>query len=165
MYSVSSPPLLSSAQNEADPDSMVDYICRKRNLGNAESWALIVRLSDGDIVVPLDRTVESLGDQHEVVLVARSQVGTVGLRQRRNPQNIDPSGELSLLFPISCSELLNEVASWCSFDLSATSRRTNYSEISIRFAIDVDLSALSSSTKVTHVPRRETSSYDCHRWG
>lgn len=72
----------------------VDYICRKRNLGNAESWALIVRLSDGDIVVPLDRTVESLGDQHEVVLVARSQVGTVGLRQRRNPQNIDPSGEL-----------------------------------------------------------------------
>ncbi|GAA5823333.1 hypothetical protein JCM5353_008237 [Sporobolomyces roseus] len=73
---------------------VLEHICRKRNLGNAEQWALIVRLSDGDIVVPLDRTVESLGDQHEVVLVARSQVGTVGLRQRRNPQNIDPSASI-----------------------------------------------------------------------
>ncbi|GAA6061460.1 hypothetical protein JCM10212_005663 [Sporobolomyces blumeae] len=73
---------------------VLDYICRKLSVENPKDWALIVRLSDGDVVVPLDRTVESLGDQHEVVLVPRSQVGTVGLRQRRNTTNINPSASI-----------------------------------------------------------------------
>lgn len=47
----------------------------------ARDWALVVRLSDGDVVVPLDRTVESLGEQHELVLVPRSQVGPGGVRR------------------------------------------------------------------------------------
>ncbi|GAA5958418.1 hypothetical protein JCM21900_002188 [Sporobolomyces salmonicolor] len=72
---------------------VLEHICRKRAIENAKDWALIVRLSDGDVVVPLDRTVESLGDQHELVLVPRSQVGTVGLRQR-NPRNINPSASI-----------------------------------------------------------------------
>ncbi|GAA5948212.1 hypothetical protein JCM3765_001316 [Sporobolomyces pararoseus] len=74
---------------------VLEHICRKRNLGSSNDWAFIVRLSDGEIVVPLDRTVESLGDQRELVLVSRSQVGTVGLRrQRRNTQNINPSASI-----------------------------------------------------------------------
>ncbi|GAA5943805.1 Avo1p [Sporobolomyces koalae] len=76
---------------------VLELICNKCSLGSSSDWALIVRLSDGDIVVPIDRTVESLGDQHELHLVARNQIGTVGnlLRQRRNPpKNIDPSASI-----------------------------------------------------------------------
>ncbi|GAA5900843.1 Avo1p [Sporobolomyces salmoneus] len=74
---------------------VLELICRQRNLGTSNDWAFIVRLSDGEIVVPLDRTVKSLGDQRELVLVSRSQVGTVGLRrQRRNTENIDPSASI-----------------------------------------------------------------------
>ncbi|GAA5880007.1 hypothetical protein JCM16303_004434 [Sporobolomyces ruberrimus] len=73
---------------------VLEHICRKRDLGSSNDWAFIVRLSDGEIIVPLDRTVESLGDQRDLVLVSRSQVGTVGMRRRRNTQNINPAASI-----------------------------------------------------------------------
>ena len=49
----------------------------------AHDFVLVVRLADGDMVVPPDRTVESLGEQHVLELVPRSDVGPAGLRRFR----------------------------------------------------------------------------------
>jgi hypothetical protein len=71
---------------------VLDLICRKKFLGNAKDWALL--LADKDIIVPLDRTVESLQGTHNLRLEKRSDV--VGLIKERpkagNLQNTNPNG-------------------------------------------------------------------------
>ncbi|BGO95058.1 hypothetical protein NBRC10512_006477 [Rhodotorula toruloides] len=72
---------------------LLDHICKRISPippPHPRDCALVVRLSDGDIVAPLDRTVSSLGEHHTLVLVPRSQVGAVGLR-RRDARSADPS--------------------------------------------------------------------------
>lgn len=55
---------------------VLEMICRKRHLSNVDEWALIV--PDKSIVVPLDRTVESLQGNHDLALVRRSSLGALG---------------------------------------------------------------------------------------
>ncbi|GEM10754.1 stress activated MAP kinase interacting protein Sin1 [Rhodotorula toruloides] len=72
---------------------LLEHICKRISPippPHPRDCALVVRLSDGDIVTPLDRTVASLGEHHTLVLVPRSQVGAVGLR-RRDARSADPS--------------------------------------------------------------------------
>ncbi|BGP03012.1 Component of a membrane-bound complex containing the Tor2p kinase [Rhodotorula toruloides] len=73
---------------------LLDHICKRISPippPHPRNCALVVRLSDGDIVAPLDRTVASLvGEHHTLVLVSKSQVGAVGLR-RRDARSADPS--------------------------------------------------------------------------
>ncbi|BGP51133.1 Component of a membrane-bound complex containing the Tor2p kinase [Rhodotorula kratochvilovae] len=73
---------------------VLELVIRKRGFRtSAREWALVVRLQDGDLVVPLDRTVESLGEQHELELVPRAQVGPGGVRKMlgASGRNQDPS--------------------------------------------------------------------------
>ncbi|GAA6026664.1 hypothetical protein JCM8202_005047 [Rhodotorula sphaerocarpa] len=53
---------------------------------SVSKWVLVVRLADGDIVVPPDRTVESLGEQHTLDLVPRDEVGPAGLRRSKTAE-------------------------------------------------------------------------------
>lgn len=88
--------LLSYARTACSRTSCADHICKRISPippPHPRDCALVVRLSDGDIVAPLDRTVSSLGEHHTLVLVPRSQVGAVGLR-RRDARSADPSGAL-----------------------------------------------------------------------
>lgn len=81
-----------------------DHICKRISPippPHPRDCALVVRLSDGDIVAPLDRTVASLGEHHTLVLVPRSQVGAVGLR-RRDARSADPSGSSRRVTLPSC---------------------------------------------------------------
>ncbi|PWZ00991.1 hypothetical protein BCV70DRAFT_159603 [Testicularia cyperi] len=55
---------------------VLEMICRKRHLSNVDEWALVV--TDKSIVVPLDRTVESLQGNHDLALVRRSTLGALG---------------------------------------------------------------------------------------
>lgn len=52
---------------------VLETICKRRDLGSPEKWALVV--SDKDIVVPLDRTVESLQGSYDLALVRRQDLG------------------------------------------------------------------------------------------
>ncbi|GAA5909723.1 hypothetical protein JCM8208_003855 [Rhodotorula glutinis] len=73
---------------------VLELILRKRGIRSpARDWALVVRLQDGDLVIPLDRTVESLGEQRELELVPRAQVGPGGVRKSAvaGGGNQDPS--------------------------------------------------------------------------
>ncbi|GAA5937267.1 hypothetical protein JCM3775_001596 [Rhodotorula graminis] len=73
---------------------VLELILRKRGIRSpARDWALVVRLQDGDLVIPLDRTVESLGEQRELELVLRAQVGPGGVRKSAaaGGGNQDPS--------------------------------------------------------------------------
>lgn len=80
--------------------SKTDHICKKRGILNAKDWALVVRHNNTDIVVPLDRTVDSLGDEHDLILVRRSDVaGLRGAAQPKNLQNTNPSGECLPIAP------------------------------------------------------------------
>lgn len=55
---------------------VLETICKKRQLADVDQWALIV--PEKDIVVPLDRTVESLQGNHDLALVKRQDLGEAG---------------------------------------------------------------------------------------
>ncbi|UZJ54276.1 hypothetical protein CBS101457_003596 [Exobasidium rhododendri] len=52
---------------------VLETICRKRQLANIEEWALVV--AEKNVVVPLDRTVESLQGNYDLALVRRQDLG------------------------------------------------------------------------------------------
>lgn len=52
---------------------VLETICKRRELGSPEKWALVV--PEKDIVVPLDRTVESLQGNYDLALVRRQDLG------------------------------------------------------------------------------------------
>ncbi|MCO5588205.1 hypothetical protein L7F22_042160 [Adiantum nelumboides] len=52
---------------------VLETICKRRDLGSPEKWALVV--PEKDIVVPLDRTVESLQGNYDLALVRRQDLG------------------------------------------------------------------------------------------
>ncbi|KAK4057465.1 Component of a membrane-bound complex containing the Tor2p kinase [Microbotryomycetes sp. JL221] len=70
------------------------HLCRKRGLDNPKDWTLIVRHNRSNIVVPLDRTVDSLGDRHELVLVHRMLVAGSRSSKPAMLQNTNPSASI-----------------------------------------------------------------------
>lgn len=72
---------------------VLELICRKRALGNADEWALIVP-DKNNIVVPLDRTVESLQGSHNLALVRRSTLGAQGGTAALAGQSTNPNASI-----------------------------------------------------------------------
>lgn len=107
-----------------DEARRADHILQRLALPSesAHEWVLVVRLADGDVVVPPDRTVESLGEQHTLELVPRDEVGPSGLRRSRTAEgSANPAGE-SILRPIcltkACSHVIYQSTSDPLFDTS-----------------------------------------------
>ncbi|CDU24488.1 related to Stress-activated map kinase interacting protein 1 [Sporisorium scitamineum] len=71
---------------------VLEMICRKRHLSNADDWALIV--PDKSIVVPLDRTVESLQGNHDLALVRRSSLGALGGTGALSSSSTNPNASI-----------------------------------------------------------------------
>ena len=71
---------------------VLEMICRKRHLSNVEDWALIV--PDKSIVVPLDRTVESLQGNHDLALVRRSSLGALGNTGALSSSSTNPNASI-----------------------------------------------------------------------
>ncbi|KAK4701076.1 target of rapamycin complex 2 subunit MAPKAP1/AVO1, partial [Phenoliferia sp. Uapishka_3] len=91
---------------------VLDHICRKRGIENPKDWALVVENNGQEIVVPLDRTVNSLGDRHDLTLVKRSQISSFRDQSRSAHvrTNVNPSGALfSLLFGLRQKWLINPI--------------------------------------------------------
>ncbi|KAL8283256.1 hypothetical protein RQP46_006034 [Phenoliferia psychrophenolica] len=75
---------------------VLDHLCKKRGLDNPKDWALVVEHDGVEIVVPLDRTVNSLGDRHNLNLVKRSQIPSLRgqSRQATVRTNVNPSASI-----------------------------------------------------------------------
>lgn len=81
---------------------VLEQVCKKKDLGNPRDWALIVPATSNfivgrkEVVVPLDRTVESLQGVNLLALVKRSQVPSALLRQSRRgaTNNTNPSASI-----------------------------------------------------------------------
>ncbi len=71
---------------------VLELICRKRHLQNVDEWALIV--PDKSIVVPLDRTVESLQGNHDLALVRRSSLGALGGAGALSSSSTNPNASI-----------------------------------------------------------------------
>lgn len=71
---------------------VLEMICRKRHLSNVDDWALIV--PDKSIVVPLDRTVESLQGNHDLALVRRSSLGALGGAGALSSSSTNPNASI-----------------------------------------------------------------------
>lgn len=71
---------------------VLDLICKKRRLANPDEWAFVV--PDDNIVVPLDRTVESLQGSHDLVLVKRSTLGALGGQDVLASQSTNPNASI-----------------------------------------------------------------------
>ncbi|KAI5478231.1 stress activated MAP kinase interacting protein Sin1 [Pseudohyphozyma bogoriensis] len=88
--------------NDMYMSDVLDHICKKRGPGfeNPKEWSLIVHHNDMDIVVPLDRTVDSLkegdGDSSQtgiiLTLVRRPQVPA--LKGKPSIGNTNPSASI-----------------------------------------------------------------------
>lgn len=52
---------------------VLETICKRRDLGSSDKWAFVV--PDKDIIVPLDRTVESLQGNYDLALIRRKDLG------------------------------------------------------------------------------------------
>ena len=71
---------------------VLEMLCRKRQLASPDQWALIV--PDRDIVVPLDRTVESLQGTHDLALVKRSTLGIKGVSGALTGRSTNPNASI-----------------------------------------------------------------------
>ncbi|CAO1613477.1 unnamed protein product [Sympodiomycopsis kandeliae] len=71
---------------------VLDLICKKRSLANPDEWAFVV--PDKNIVVPLDRTVESLQGSHDLALVKRSTLGAQGDQAALASQSTNPNASI-----------------------------------------------------------------------
>ncbi|PWN49987.1 hypothetical protein IE53DRAFT_362725 [Violaceomyces palustris] len=71
---------------------VLEMICKKRQLAHADEWALIV--PDKSVVVPLDRTVESLQGNHDLALVKRSSLGLQGGAGALSSQSTNPNASI-----------------------------------------------------------------------
>lgn len=73
---------------------VLELVCRKRREYLRDHRDYVLLLADKDIVVPLDRTVESLAGNHSLRLVRRSTVPSLLAMAPRtgNLQNTNPSG-------------------------------------------------------------------------
>ncbi|KDN39097.1 hypothetical protein K437DRAFT_276122 [Tilletiaria anomala UBC 951] len=71
---------------------VLEMICRKRHLSSPDEWALIV--PDKDIIVPLDRTVESLQGTHDLALVRRSTLGMKGVAGALTGRSTNPNASI-----------------------------------------------------------------------
>lgn len=77
---------------------VLDTICKKRKeqLGNAKDWVLM--LGDQDVIVPLDRTIESLQGSHNLRLAKKADVADLIKAEARGRLgrlvNRDPSASI-----------------------------------------------------------------------
>lgn len=106
---------------------VLDMVCKKRKLVTKE-WAL--KVADRDIVVPLDRTVESLQDAKNLTLVKRATVQNLIKEQTRvgKLQNTNPSA--------SIFKRLSEPPQpqyFSDLDLTSTYKVTNLMPLRLRY--------------------------------
>ena len=71
---------------------VLETICRKRQLANVDQWALVV--PEKDVVVPLDRTVESLQGNHDLALVKRQELGDQAGAGALTGQSTNPNASI-----------------------------------------------------------------------
>jgi hypothetical protein len=72
---------------------ILETICRKRHLTDVDQWAFVV--PDQNIVVPLDRTIESLQGNHDLALVRRQDLGhQAGSSGALTGQSRDPNASI-----------------------------------------------------------------------
>jgi len=69
----------------------LEMVCRRRKLSNPKDWALVLRLPETTIQVPLDRTVASLQGNRELFLLKRSTLNSLGLGGKEI-KTTDPNG-------------------------------------------------------------------------
>lgn len=74
---------------------VLETLCKKRNLGNPRDWVLVV--PDRGIIVPLDRTVESLQGAYHLALQKKSTMphaaaAATGTRTKTGIVNTNPNG-------------------------------------------------------------------------
>lgn len=77
---------------------VLDLICRKKNLESSKEWILMV--PDRGLVVPLDRTVESLQGVHHLALAKRgtstsAATASASAARTNGLQNTNPNGVFS----------------------------------------------------------------------
>jgi hypothetical protein len=75
----------------------LEMVCRKRKLANPKDYALLLRLPDATIMIPLDRTVASLQGNRELLLVKRTMLNTLGLNISKEIKTTDPNGMNTLM--------------------------------------------------------------------
>ncbi|KAK4052741.1 Component of a membrane-bound complex containing the Tor2p kinase [Microbotryomycetes sp. JL201] len=75
-------------------NDVLGYICRKRGLENVKDWALIVKHNRNNVIVPLDRHVDSLGGKHEVVVMPRTSLAGARSLKPTVLQNTNPSASI-----------------------------------------------------------------------
>lgn len=76
---------------------VLEMLCKKRNLGNPRDWVLVV--PDRGIVVPLDRTVESLQGVYHLALQKKSAMphggnAATGTRTKTGIVNTNPNASI-----------------------------------------------------------------------
>lgn len=83
---------------------VLDLICRKKFLDNPKEWVLTV--PDRGLVVPLDRTVESLQGVHHLALAKRSSMPNSAYTSANKAAmaNTNPNGE-RLVHACTCRSL------------------------------------------------------------
>lgn len=72
----------------------LELVCKRRKLPNPKDYALVLRLPNQNIIVPLDRTVASLQGNRELYLYKRSHLASLGLLSKEI-RTTDPNGEFS----------------------------------------------------------------------
>jgi hypothetical protein len=68
--------------------------CKKQNLGDSKDWVFLVKDGGKDIIVPSDRTVESLGEALNVTLVQKKSVPAAVHSRVGALQNVNPSASI-----------------------------------------------------------------------
>jgi target of rapamycin complex 2 subunit MAPKAP1 len=69
----------------------LELVCRKRKLANPKDYAFL--LGDMSLLIPLDRTVQSLARKKDLVLVKRSTLPHLGVNVLKDlGKATDPNG-------------------------------------------------------------------------
>ncbi len=69
---------------------VLENVCRRWRLSNPKDYVLIIQNGDSPILVPLDRTVASIQDKRELMLIKRSMLPQYGLKGPG--KTTDPNG-------------------------------------------------------------------------
>ncbi|KAH6909583.1 stress-activated map kinase-interacting protein 1 [Coprinopsis sp. MPI-PUGE-AT-0042] len=72
----------------------LEMVCRKRKLDSPKDYALLLRLPDATIMIPLDRTVASLQGNRELLLVKRTMLNSLGFNISKEIKTTDPNASI-----------------------------------------------------------------------
>jgi hypothetical protein len=73
----------------------LETVCRKRKFTNPNDYALM--LEDMSVLIPLDRTVQSLEGQNQLVLIKRSMLPSDVDLVKSVGKTTDPNGKFILI--------------------------------------------------------------------